>query len=58
MIAALSQWPYEPDHVPQDYWDDTGVLQEGGFEDTVGRALSDGLLSDEDYHEILDALPS
>jgi hypothetical protein len=56
MIAALAAWPYEQDFVPSDYWDDVGVSPERGFENTVGRAFDDGLLSDDDYNAILDAM--
>jgi hypothetical protein len=57
MIAALATWSYEQDWVPSSYWDDIGISPDGGFENTVGRAFDDGLLSDEDYNAILDAMP-
>jgi hypothetical protein len=55
-LAALASWPYEEDFAPTDYWDDIGVSPEGGFRHTVGRAFDDGLLSDEEYDAILDAM--
>lgn len=62
MIAALASWPYEwPPATPAGplgAWDDSvAVSPEGSFTRTVGRAFDDGLLSDEDYEAILDAMP-
>jgi hypothetical protein len=56
MIAALAAWPYGEDFVPSNYWDDIGVSPQDSFSRTVGRAFDDGLLSDEDYDAILDAM--
>ncbi len=56
MIAALAAWPYEEDFVPANYWDDLGISPEGAFGPTVGRALREGLLSDDDYDAILDGM--
>jgi hypothetical protein len=62
MIAVLAAWPYEePRDLPPGplgAWEDGVVLlPEGSFECTVGRAFDEGLLSSEDYHAIVDAMP-
>jgi transposase-like protein len=61
MHDALVAWPYERDStLDGDYWDktDPGAAQAGTFSATVGQALTDGLLSDEEYDAILDGLPA
>jgi transposase-like protein len=61
MHAALVAWPYQRDStLDGDYWDktDPGAAKDATFSATVGRALSDGLLSDAEYDAILDGLPA
>jgi len=56
MITALAAWPYALDFVPSNYWDDLGISPEDGFENTIGRAFDDGLLTDDDCDAILAAM--
>jgi predicted transcriptional regulator len=56
MLDALIAWPYEPETPHAGYWDDVGIAASGGFSLTVGRALDNGLISDEDYDTILRAI--
>jgi len=53
MIDALSRWRYAPMARMTDLADDAGVLDEGTFQTTVGDAFRDGLISAEDYDEVL-----
>lgn len=57
MLAALTSWPYQPSEpLPVQEWNITPVpVAPGSFEDTVGRAYDDALISAEDYDTILDA---
>ncbi|ANS32489.1 XRE family transcriptional regulator (plasmid) [Rhodococcus opacus] len=57
-LRELTTWRYErpaePNPIP---WANDGApVVEGGFNNQVGRALRDGLLTDEDYDAVLDAL--
>ena len=58
MLAALTRWPYQlSTALPVEEWNITPVpATPGSFEDTVGRAYDDGLISADDYDTILDSL--
>jgi hypothetical protein len=56
MLELLGGWEYEPDRLERD-WDDIRLPQAGTFNSTVGRAYRDGLLTREDYREIVDRIP-
>lgn len=54
LVDELTRWEYPP--APKvDPWEDLLMLPEGGFEE-VGRALGRGLIDDELYDEVLDAI--
>lgn len=57
-LRELIGWPYESPAEPSPLeWVDGGTpAVEGSFNIQIGRALRDGLLTDEDYDTILDAL--
>ena len=50
--AELISWAYEPAHAP----DAAVPAVPGGFDDQVGRAYTDGLLTDDDYDLIRTAV--
>ncbi|TJZ81308.1 hypothetical protein FCG67_01265 [Rhodococcus oryzae] len=54
----LIEWAYEKPGAPNPfpYANDVPPIKEGGFNNQVGRALDEGLLADEDYDAVLDAL--
>lgn len=54
----LIAWDYDrpADPNPHPYVNDAPPINEGGFNNQVGRALDEGLLGDEDYDAVLDAL--
>jgi hypothetical protein len=56
MLELLSGWEYPAEREDRE-WDEIRVKPEGAFNDTVGRALRDGLLRVEDYDEILRRTP-
>ncbi|MFE7422769.1 hypothetical protein [Rhodococcus sp. NPDC057529] len=58
MRAELIGWQYDKPLPPSGYpdVDDVRPTPEGGFNHQVGRALSHGFLTGEDYDLILDAL--
>ncbi|MDH6293169.1 hypothetical protein [Rhodococcus opacus] len=58
MRAELIGWEYDKPMAPTAYpdVDDVRPHAEGGFNHQVGRALTHGFLTDEDYDLILDAL--
>jgi len=51
VIDQLARWPYRPGH-PSDGYDWT-TLDPGEFNETVGKALSDGLLEGDTYDAVL-----
>lgn len=54
----LIEWTYEKPGAPSPFphANDAPPITEGGFNNQVGRALDEGLLDDEDYDAVLDAL--
>lgn len=54
----LIEWTYEKPGAPNPfpYANDVAPFIEGGFNNQVGRALSDRFLTDEDYDAVLDVL--
>ncbi len=57
-LRELIGWQYEPpaDPNPFEWVNDGAPVVEGSFNLQIGRALRDGLLTDEDYDALLDAL--
>ena len=53
MITALVQWPYADGFRPVDYWDELGVEDTQSWENTTARAYRDGLITAQDYDDIL-----
>lgn len=57
MLEALIGWDYVPgEPAPENDWYGTPYNPPGSFEKTTARAYDDGLISAEDYDEILEAL--
>jgi hypothetical protein len=55
MLELLIAWPYVADPGTPG-WNEISVLPKGSFAATVGEAHADGLISGDDYEEILQAL--
>jgi hypothetical protein len=54
MLSTLIQWSYAPSQRSSEEWQVTPALDDpGSFEETVGRAHSNGLISGEEYDAIL-----
>lgn len=51
--AELISWAYQPAHAPTDA---VAPIAPGGFDNQVGRAYTDGLLTDDDYDLIRTAV--
>lgn len=55
LLELLVAWPYTPER-STDEWNNLSVLPKGSFTDTVVRAADDGLITDEEYDAIVQAL--